>query len=122
MAICRERAAPMLEAERRWFGAQASTRSLAGFFGELTAVVANMPENSCLLQIGWGGGWHNKTVGAALTDRQREDLIGRYRLARGRRERGDPFPKSRRVVVNAQGRPAAPLGWVLIEMKPEDNA
>ncbi len=52
-----------------------------------------------------------------MSDRQREDVINRYRLARGRRRRGDPFPKSRRVVLDAKETPVAPLGWVLLEMK-----
>jgi CRISPR-associated protein Csm5 len=48
-----------------------------------------------------------------------------YKLARGKRQSGDPFPKSRRVLVkveqspNGQKReiPVVPLGWVLVEME-----
>ena len=48
-----------------------------------------------------------------------------FRLARGRRQPGDPFPQSRRMVVqisrDRQGRPverpATPLGWCLAEME-----
>jgi hypothetical protein len=51
---------------------------------------------------------------------------GGYGLARGYRNPGDPFPKTRRVVVsmnvNQQGykifKPVRPLGWVLVEMTP----
>jgi CRISPR-associated protein Csm5 len=117
MAVCRERAAPVLAAERDWFAQRYPGAPIAGFYEQLTQLVGQMRDERCLLQIGWGGGWLNKTAGLYLDDRQREDVVGRYRLARGSRRRGDLFPKSRRVVLDAQGRPVAPLGWVLIEMK-----
>ncbi len=55
-----------------------------------------------------------------------EGLIKNYRLARGQRNPGDPFPKSRRLVMeyqrNAQGEiirefPSLPMGWSLIEIE-----
>lgn len=81
-----------------------------------------------LLQLGWGTGWENKTFGSHLQDDPRfmERLVKDYRLARGRRRPGDPFPRSRRLAVsfrkNAQGEvvdelPAYPLGWAMVELK-----
>jgi CRISPR-associated protein Csm5 len=119
MGVCRARVTPILVAEQKWFAQHCPGAPIVGFYAQLHELVSDMRDERCLLQVGWGGGWLNKTVGSRLDDRQREDVIRRYRLARGRRQRGDPFPKSRRVVLNVQGRPVAPLGWLLIEMKPE---
>ena len=55
-----------------------------------------------------------------------EDILQEYRMARGSRQAGDPFPKSRRVVVSVRRGPEgqiqesaeAPLGWALVELKP----
>ena len=118
MAVCRARVKPVLAAERDWFARLDPRSQIAQFYAQLEGLLAGMRDERCLLQVGWGGGWLNKTAGLRLTDRQREDVISRYRLARGRRQHGDPFPKSRRVVLGTQGQPVAPLGWVLIEMKP----
>ncbi|MCP4538874.1 MAG: type III-A CRISPR-associated RAMP protein Csm5 [Chloroflexi bacterium] len=119
MTICRARVTPILAAERDWFAKRYPRSPVVGFYAQLHDLVTSMPDHRCLLQVGWGGGWINKTVGQRLDDRQREDVIRNYRLARGKRQRGDPFPRSRRVVLDTQGQPVAPLGWVLIEMKPE---
>jgi len=119
MTVCRARVTPILAAERDWFARRYPHSPIAGFYAQLHELVTGLPENRCLLQVGWGGGWLNKTAGLRLDDRQREEVIRRYRLARGKRQPGDPFPRSRRVVLDGQGRPVAPLGWVLIEMKPE---
>jgi CRISPR-associated protein Csm5 len=119
MVICRARVTPILAAEEDWFARYCPGAPIVGFYAQLHKLVSDMRDERCLLQVGWGGGWINKTVGSRLDNRQREDVIRRYRLARGRRQRGDPFPKSRRVVLDAQGRPVAPWGWLLMEMKPE---
>lgn len=117
MGICRARVTPILAAERDWFAKRYPHSPVAGFYAQLYDLVTSLPDNRCLLQIGWGGGWLNKTAGQRLSDRQREEVIRRYRLARGKRQRGDPFPKSRRVALDTSGQPVVPLGWVLIEMK-----
>lgn len=117
MALCRTRVTPILRQERDWFQKRYPGSLIAQFYNELYQLVQTLPPERALLQIGWGGGWSNKTVGNRLSGKERENIIRRYRLARGRRRPGDPFPKSRRVVVNKAGRPVAPLGWVLIEVK-----
>lgn len=66
------------------------------------------------LQLGWGGGWENKTMGRELLASDEAtfaDLRHRFKLGHPPRE-GDSFPSSRRLVVNRQGRPMVPLGWV----------
>jgi CRISPR-associated protein Csm5 len=122
MGLCRERVAPILAAERDWFHHQHPHSPIVGFYAQLYDYVNEMRDERCLLQVGWGGGWRSKTIGMKLDDRQQEQVIRRYRLARGRRRAGDPFPRSRRVVLNERGEPQVPLGWLLIEMKKEEGA
>ena len=117
MTVCRARATPILAAERDWFAKRYPRSPVTDFYAQLYELVASLPDERCLLQVGWGGGWLNKTAGMRLSDRQREEVIRRYRLARGKRQTGDSFPRSRRVALDGHGRIVAPLGWVLIEMK-----
>ena len=87
----------------------------------------SLADNEFLLQLGWGTGWEAKTFGSHLQSDASfmEALLRDYKLARGKRQSGDPFPKSRRVLVkveqspNGQKReiPVVPLGWVLVEME-----
>ena len=111
--------------EAAWFSQIRGAQRLAQFYTQLDG--ARLGSSRFLLQVGWGTGWDDKTFGSRLqTDKVfMERLIRDYRMARGRREEGDPFPKSRRMVVSfnraADGRvaetPGSPLGWVLVEMK-----
>ncbi|MCY4072800.1 MAG: type III-A CRISPR-associated RAMP protein Csm5 [Chloroflexi bacterium] len=111
--------------EAAWFKEIGPARQIAGFFQQLASSSPGV--RRFLISLGWGTGWTSKTFGPHLqsdTDFM-ERILSDHRLARGRRQRADPFPKSRRVVVqisrDRQGRPvespAAPLGWCLVEMK-----
>ncbi len=64
------------------------------------------------LGTGWGRG---KTLGSRLQDDPdfMDRLINDYRMAKGDRQPGDAFPKSRRLYMKAQppDAPASPLGW-----------
>ena len=51
-----------------------------------------------------------------------EQLVDDFRLhkaAKGSppRKAGDPFPRSKRVVMDKTNKPAAPLGWVSVECR-----
>lgn len=118
MGVCRVRSAAVLAAEREWFARRYPGSPIAEHYSLLCKRLAELPAERCFLQVGWGGGWLGKTVGLRLDDRQREEVIGRYQLSRSRRQPGDPFPRSRRVVMDG-GQPVLPLGWLLVEMKPE---
>lgn len=111
--------------EAAWFKEIGPARQIAVFYQQLAG--SRPGARRFLISLGWGTGWTSKTFGPHLqsdTDFM-ERVLSDHRLARGRRQRGDPFPKSRRVVVqisrDRQGRPAetpaAPLGWCLVEMK-----
>lgn len=109
----------------QWYDKIASDKPILQFYQTLEK--ARLGPNQCVLQLGWGTGWGSKTFGSRLqSDADFMDSILRdYRMARGRRRPGDPFPKSRRVSVGfarsrdgrISERPAPPLGWCLVEMK-----
>ena len=67
------------------------------------------PEVWC--NLGWGGGWHTKTVASVLPPDQR--LAAAQRVRERFRAGGpvpSPFPSSRRVAFSEQGE--TPMGWV----------
>jgi len=129
--IVQRHTAQRLADEATWFAGVPGAAKVADFYRRLGQ--ARLPAHRFLIQVGWGTGWDDKTFGSHLRadDRFMEGILaprrrGGYGLARGRRRRGDPFPKSRRVLVRvvrgAGGRvheePAAPLGWLVVEMRP----
>ncbi len=91
-----------------------------------------LAQNAFFLQLGWGGGWEQKTFGSRLKRDEgfmRSILKPRnqngYDVARGRKIHNvQDFPISRRIAMayrrNPQGEitdeiPALPLGWALVE-------
>ncbi len=125
-----EHSAQRVETEAAWFKDAGGAGRIRDFYRSLPR--AGLPPEMCLLQVGWGTGWDDKTFGSRL----REDgflegiLAPRpqrgYGIARGKRAPGDPFPRSRRVLVQVMRakdgrvveRPRSPLGWVLLELVP----
>lgn len=111
-----------LEKERDWFR-QRKYNNVGKLYHEMLGLLKRerLPDNQFFLQIGWGGGWTEKTIGYPLQQDSEawERLLSDKRLspARFRRKPGDPFPKSRRTVV-AANQVVAPLGWCLVEMTP----
>jgi len=125
-ALARARAAQQIEQERDWFRSR-KYDNVGRFYHQLLTILKRnqLPENQFLVQIGWGGGWSSKTIGAPLQadGAAWERLLNDKRLSpsRFRRKEGDPFPKSRRAVIVAE-QPVAPLGWCLVEMKERIHA
>jgi CRISPR-associated protein Csm5 len=128
-AKIQQHTAQRIATEAAWFDDVPNAESILGFYRGLPQ--SGLPETMCLLQFGWGTGWDDKTFGSRLQEDTRfmESILasrrqGGYGLARGRREFGDAFPKSRRVLVqvrrNRSGaiieRPRSPLGWALLEL------
>jgi len=109
-----------LNQEVKWFEAIPGARQVADFYRQFARTT--LGRNAFLVQAGWGAGWDAKTFGSRLTadGAFMERIIVDYRMAKGARRTGDPFPKSRRVAVSFNERaesPAAPLGWLHVEMK-----
>lgn len=117
-----------LERLAEWFENVAppapSAERIAGFYRQLLGL--KLGPKQAFMQIGWGAGWDGKTFWTHLQQDELlfERLIDEFRLdkagRRGRREAGDPFPKSRRVAMSGkkeQAKPVAPFGWVLVELE-----
>jgi CRISPR-associated protein Csm5 len=124
-AIVNRHTAQRLKEERAWFNGVPGAERVLEFYRGL-----GIPTQGFLLQMGWGTGWDDKTFGSRLRADPnflegilRPPKAGGYGIARGRRQPGDPFPKSRRVAVQVQRapdgrtleRPVAPLGWMWVE-------
>lgn len=88
--------------------------------------IQEFPDGRCVLCLGWGGGWDSKTFGSRL---QRDgmfferEVIGRFKLHRGNapRKQGDPFPRTRRVIVRETQRDpsvAGLTGWCMLDLIP----
>jgi len=123
--LIQQHTAQRVNDELAWYQNRRGAEQTAGFYRQLADT--RLPDNICLLQVGWGTGWGDKTYGSHLQQDERfmEYLISRYRMAKGKRQQGDAFPKSRRstvrVIRDRSGRteqqPAVSLGWMLLEMK-----
>jgi len=119
-----------------WFAAADQGEGIAGFYQQL--LNANLTGSSqAVIQMGWGAGWDAKTFGSHLQADEHlfERLVTDYRMNRaGRngaaRQVGDPFPKSKRVMMLAEqqpngtwvAKPARPMGWVLLQLEETDHA
>lgn len=117
--------AARLTQEIRWLSQIPGADNVTSFYRQLQQ--AQLGNAAFVMPLGWGAGWESKTFGSHLQADPdfMEGLINDYRLARGKRKSGDPFPKSRRVVVQVRRAqdgsvvetPHSPLGWVLVELK-----
>jgi CRISPR-associated protein Csm5 len=124
-ALVQRHTAQRLDEEVRWFAQVSSAQPVYQFLHQLQQMT--LPPNMCILQVGWGTGWLDKTFGSRLQSDPVffEGLVDDYGLASGKRRRGDPFPKSRRVLVQVRRgrrgqtveRPISSIGWLLLEME-----
>ena len=113
-----------IEQLAEWFGnADPSYAAMSNFYSDLAAV--QLPATQALVQLGWGSGWDGKTFWTHLQQDEFlfEQLVKDFRMDKAgrssRREPGDAFPRSKRaamIVRQGVARPAAPFGWVLIEL------
>lgn len=116
---------------QEWFAEVEGASGIANFYNTMSK--AALGPNQALLQLGWGTGWDGKTFWTHLTADEHlfERIVSTYHLDKAGRKSmrrpGDPFPKSRRGAMSLKkdrsgslvDRPAAPFGWVLMEIKPE---
>lgn len=110
-----------------WYGQVEGAERITNFYHKLASVT--LAANQALIQVGWGTGWDGKTFWTHLQKNSDlfDQLVRDFRMnraGRGYRISGDPFPKSRRVVMAAKKdtngqmvvKPAAPFGWCLLEL------
>ncbi|OQB98136.1 MAG: RAMP superfamily protein [Candidatus Hydrogenedentes bacterium ADurb.Bin101] len=77
--------------------------------------------NSIYLDLGFSTGWHTKTIGMALDEKDISDIrahFGKYDTDRPNKNMGSPgvnlFPKTRKWAKTADG--YRPLGWIKLEI------
>ena len=125
--VVQARSSERIQRELDWFSSLSGMARIAGFYQRLANLSGKLGGSVFFIELGWGTGWDSKTFGSRLTQDERfmERIISDYRMAKGSRHQGDPFPKSRRAAISfrrdASGElietPALPLGWALVEMK-----
>jgi len=105
--------------EVTYFQTRMGVPAVHRFYDQLATHFNKIKKNQFLLSLGWGGGWHTKTLNQYLKqDAQNfEQIADRFRLdPTGDRKPGDRFPKSRHLLRQPNGEPGEPLGWVLVEL------
>ncbi|WP_029214726.1 type III-A CRISPR-associated RAMP protein Csm5 [Kallotenue papyrolyticum] len=114
VALCREHGLARIAQEANFFARRAPR--VEQFYQQLAREAAEAADNVFYAQIGWGAGWPAKTLSRVILPDHKllEWLIERYQLSRGPRQRGAPFPKTRRVVSYDGQQPVLPLGWTRI--------
>lgn len=115
----REYARQLLIQEVTYFQPRRDVPAVHRFYDELATRFTQLKPNEFLLPLGWGGGWHTKTLNEYIKqDAQRfEEIVRRYRLdPTGDRKPGQPFPKSRHLLRLSNGQAGEPLGWCLVQL------
>lgn len=124
--VVQTRSLARIRQEIEWFSGQAGFKRLYDFYSKLSGL--RLEPSQCLLQMGWGTGWDGMTFGSMVTRKPNflAHVLRTYRMTRGNFQPGDPFPKSRRIMLltskQPDGRwvsePARPMGWVLLTFSP----
>ncbi|MDT7884360.1 MAG: type III-A CRISPR-associated RAMP protein Csm5 [Thermoflexus sp.] len=101
---CNAFARHIAEGELR-FGERLGLTAWAAFYRRLLTQMEAEPQ-ATYLNLGWGGGWRSKAAAEAMG----AEAVGRLRRLFNL-GKGDPFPKTRRVLFE-DGKPTLPLGWI----------
>jgi CRISPR-associated protein Csm5 len=98
------------------YAKQAQLPALAASIEGLRFKAASAAGESCLLAIGWGGGFLNKTAAPDTSGEAYRKILRAMPFYSRAIQTGLAFPKTRRVVhLNQQ--PAALPGWILLEVR-----
>jgi CRISPR-associated protein Csm5 len=114
----RKNARALLEDEVNYFQEHRDVPAVHRFYLEVVNIFAKLERNQFLLVLGWGGGWHTKTLNRYLKRNPAvfDRLVSRYRLnPTGTQKPGAPFPKSRHL-LRVQDQPGPPLGWAKVTL------
>ena len=121
--ICNEFADMFIEDEMRFFRQYNRPGELDDVLEFYEMLRERREEDSFLLHLAWGSGWHGMTVGRLLQGDPDFDFFGlRKRFSLGKRRNQQffvsEFPKTRRIVFK-DGKPKYPLGWLKIRFEEE---
>jgi CRISPR-associated protein Csm5 len=98
------------------FAWQAQLPALAASLEGLRFKTASAGGESCVLPVGWGGGFLTKTAAPDTSGEPYRRILRAMPFYGRAIQTGLPFPKTRRVVhLNQQ--PAALPGWILFEIR-----
>lgn len=107
-----------------WFDETDGGKPIASFYRQLAGY--KLAPNQAFMQLGWGTGWDGSTFWTHLQQDKYlfEQIVRDFRMHKANRSSqprkpGDPFPRSKRAamkIVEGPAAPAAPLGWVLLEI------
>jgi CRISPR-associated protein Csm5 len=108
--------AALLEVHRQ-YAERASLAVLRESIENLAATVAGQDPNggSCVLPLGWGGGFLTKVAATDTASDAYRDVLKQVGLYGRAIQTGLPFPKTRRIVF-LENRPATLPGWVRLEV------
>ncbi|MEM7128527.1 MAG: type III-A CRISPR-associated RAMP protein Csm5 [Chloroflexota bacterium] len=115
----REYARNLLIQEVTYFEPRRDVPAVHAFYDEMVTRFTKLKKNQFMLQLGWGGGWHTKTLNEYVKKdaRRFEEIISQYRLdPTGDRKVGEIFPKSRHLLRRSDGKLAEAIGWCQIEI------
>jgi len=129
--IARQHSRAAIERELNWARGLTGGKNLVNHYETMRQFA--LSPNQFFLQLGWGGGWEQKTLGARLKQDEgfmrtilKPRQMNGYDVGRGHTIKNvQDFPISRRIAMayrrSAQGEvtdeiPALPLGWVLVEI------
>lgn len=135
--IARQHGTDAIQRELAWARRLPNGKNLVSHYE--TLLKHTLQPDQFFLQLGWGGGWAEKTLGEHL--KQDENFMrtilkprkqGGYDVARGHMPNNvRDFPITRRIAVAYQRDgagnitheiPALPLGWVLVTVESEDGS
>lgn len=119
-AYGRIHAGQLLIEETTYFQQRQDVPVVRLFYNQLADRFTQLEKNQFLVTLGWGTGWHTKTLGDYLKrdPAQFDQLVERYKLdPTGHHNPGDRFPKSRHLLRSDSGEPGNPLGWALVTLE-----
>lgn len=97
----------------------AAWTGIAALAKEIERLEENLREaernGSCLLSIGWGGGFIGKSAAPETTGEDHRKILGALPFYQRAIQSGLPFPKTRRVVFTGD-QPTTLAGWVQLEV------
>ena len=120
-ALAKDRVRERLLIEAEYYRKHKGPQGAMRFYDRLINTWDKLRKDELILQLGWGAGWESKTLGIGLLradDDAFERLLYDYRMTKEEnRWPGDPFPKSRKLVLTSQGQPSLPMGWVKVRLE-----
>jgi CRISPR-associated protein Csm5 len=100
----------------RQYAAWTGIQALVSEIGELEEKLRQAEANgSCLLSIGWGGGFIGKSAAPNTTGEDSRKILGAQPFYQRAIQSGLPFPKTRRVIFTSD-HPTTLPGWVYLEV------